>query len=227
MKIQHNAYHLTRQSPVTQRERLGSVPHDCYVQDHPFQPNTVPEPQPLAGKTLEFEGGTPVYADNPVFDKATGQLATSSQIQFVEEARYPIFGSGLSAAAGSVLGSVLAASLRGGPVSMMVAGVSALATFSGGALSAARDRVSVVDKEIPVFKTELVGYRHQTLNGVYAPDRPHSWPEGTGQLHYYLPQTLTTKVATVTTQEVDHRALSPQALAGLGFLGGLSSGLLS
>lgn len=225
MKIQHNAYHLTKQVPVTERQRLGSVPHDAYVLNQPFQTNNAPEPQPLPTEKLEFDGGVPVYADNPVFDQA-GKLQSVSQIHFVEAPRHGAVASGLSATAGSVLGSVVAGLIKAGPASLVVAAASALACFAGGTLSGARDQVSVVDKQVPVVKTELVGYRHHVLDGASVHDRPRNWPEGSGQLHYYLPDTKATEVGQLTTQEIEHSSLSPQALAGISFLSSLTSGLL-
>jgi hypothetical protein len=226
MRIQHHTFHLTQRVAVTERQRLGSIPHDAYVLDQPFQPGRPAEPQPLPTEKLEFDGGVPVYADNPVMDKVTGKIQSETQIRFVEAPPYRALSSGLSAAAGSVLGSVVAASLGSNPASLAVAGASAFAALAWGAVDGARDKVRVVDKEVPVFQSELVGYQHHVLEGVYAKDRSRPVTEGAGRLHYYLPDTRSHLVGTVTTQEIEHSGFAPQALAGISFLSGLASGLL-
>jgi len=228
MKIQQNAYHLTRQVPITVRERLGSIPHDAYVMDQPFQVNVAPEPQPLPTEKLEFDGGIPVFADNPVIDPATGKVKFQNKVEFVEAFPQKALPSGLSAAAGSILGSVVASLVTSGPSSVAVAGVSALAAFTLGALNGARDKITVVDTQIPIYKTELVGYHHRVLDGalVAGPCKDGPATRGSGKLHCYRPDMRKTEVGQMAVQEVRHSALKAESLAGLGFVAGLASGFL-
>lgn len=216
MKIQNTyTFHLSKQVPVLQRERLGSVPHDAYVVEQDGH-LTTPEPKPLPTKKLEFDGGTPVYADNPVIDPATGQLKSKVKIEFVEEQRYGILPSSLSAAAGGVLGSVAASMLGGHPVSWALTGGVALASLALGGLNGVCDQVTVVDRQVPVFRSELKGYTHNILEG--DPAR--------GRLHQYIPDTEAKEVGRLPAQELRHRALKPAAAAAVTFMAGLTAGML-
>lgn len=229
MKIQQNAYHLTRQVPIMARERLGSIPHDAYIMDQPFQANVANEPEPLPTEKLEFDGGVPVFADNPVLDPATGKVQFKNKVEFVEAFPQKALPSGLSAAAGSILGSVVAGLVTSGPSSLAVAGASALAAFSLGALNGARDKITVVDTQVPVYKTELVGYHHQVMDGALlsrACKEGQDSSKGSGKLHYYVPDTRKTEVGRMAVQEIRHTAWKTESLAGVGFIAGLASGFL-
>lgn len=216
MKIQNTyTFHLSKQVPILERERLGSVPHDAYVVEQSGHlPN--PEPKPLPTKKLEFDGGTPVYADNPVLDPATGKIQSKLKVEFVEEHRYGTLPSCASAAAGGILGSVVATGLQGHPVSLALLGGVALASLALGAANGLGDKVTVVDKEVPVLRTNLIGYKHEILEG----------EPGRGRLHRYSPDTESKEVGRLPAQVLRHRGLKPAALAGVTFMGGLVAGLL-
>lgn len=215
---------LTRQEPVLVRERLGSVPKDAYIEDRAFLPNIASTPEPLPGDKLEFSDGIPAYADNPIMEQ--GVLSTRTVTETVNAKPYSPLGHGLTAAAGSVLGSVLASAIKGGPVSLIGAGACAIAFLGAGSWNAGSDTLSVVETSKPVYHHKLVGYQERTLDGAFVPDRPRNWPDTTGQLHYYTPEVERSEVGRVTAQEISHSAVSQGAVAGASFLGGLATGLL-
>lgn len=247
MKLAENAPRLTItrtwQEPVTQRERLGSIPSDDY--------ESTWWPGPYYGSTMSTEsshyassgncemGNQDVYREVPVYGP-DGKPTFETVTKTLSEDPYSANKSGwISAATGAALGGLAGGGLRailGGASPATLVGVVLAGAAAGGAAGLGVGRHAVKEDTVvetwndaSVVHPRLVGYRHEIDPDTYTTQECHTEHKPNGQTeqscqtvthlrgyeHNYYPIIEGTKVGDYRFPSLQHTSKLSPALSAV------------